>query len=359
MKRLLTLFTILILFACNNDKPIEGNNFKQAEVLKKYFKINSPTNLSRLACNSAIDFEIESLDALYNIDSTQLFLNGKYIDTYFTNKLGFKISSNKVGYNKLKFKVFINDSLIQTEVKDIFLLSDLQPKELEFELVKTYPHSTEHYTEGFVYKDGLLYEGTGNWGESEIFITELKTGKIINSVFNPLHVFGEGIAIMNNKITQLTYKSMEGYIYNQKTLEKERTFKYSFYTDGWGLTNDEKSFYMSNGTDNIFVLEAENYTVLREIRVCDNIESIKNLNELEYVNGLIYSNIWMTNKIAQIDPKSGKVLGYLDLTSIIPQKYRNENDDVLNGIAYKSSNGNLLITGKRWDKIYEIKIIED
>lgn len=195
-----------------------------------------------------------------------------------------------------------------------------------------------------------------NYAKEAIFVSDLKTGKVLRSTYLPADKFGEGIAILNNKITQLTYKSMEGYIYDQHSFSQIKKFNYSFYTEGWGITTDEKDFIMSNGTDKIYVLDSAYYSLIKEITVCDNKEPIDSLNELEYVHGFIYSNIWMSNKIAQIDYKTGKVLGYLDLTAIIPKKYRNHHSDVLNGIAYNDENNSFLITGKHWEKIYEIKI---
>lgn len=264
--------------------------------------------------------------------------------------------SEKVGNNVVTLQTFFKNGLVHKKSINLFLLSDIEPKNIKYYLLKSYPHLTENFTEGLVYYKGLLYESTGDWGKSAIFVLNLSAGEVIKTTFLPSDEFGEGIAILNNKITLLTYKSMQGYIYDQNSLNLIKKFKYPFNTEGWGLTTDEKDFIMSNGTDKLFVLDSAYYSVLREIDVCDNKEPVDSLNELEYFNGMIYANIWMKNKIAKIDFRTGKVLGYFDLTSLIPEKYRTHYSDVLNGIAYNSDNKSFFITGKHWDKIYEIRI---
>lgn len=348
---------ITLIASCNSNKETVTNT-KIKKHKKNYFELVYPKNYDTIVCNSLVDFQISLFDSLSVVDSIHLYIDGAFLNSYYYTKFSEILSPRHVGINSLRISVFFNDSLTQSKYIEPFFLSDVAPQNLKYQLISSFPHSTDNFTEGLVYKDGLMYEGTGDWGKSGLIISNLETGKVISSIWLPSDKFGEGISILNNNITQLTYKSMEGYIYQKETLEKQKTFKYTFYTEGWGLTTDEVNFYMSNGTDKIYVLDSTYYSVLDEIQVCDNKESIDSLNEVEFVNGLIYSNIWMDNRIAQIDSKTGKVLGYLDLTSMIPPKFRNHHSDVLNGIAYNAESGNLLITGKRWDKIYEIKLTD-
>jgi len=356
MKISCVILIITLIVSCVPDKkPTEES--KTQKLRKNYFELISPKSYDTIACNSLVDFEISSIDSLIIVDSVHLFIDGKFLKSYFDIEFSELLSPGQVGRNNLRVSIFFNDSLSQSKTVAPFFLSDLVPQTLEYKLVKTFPHSTDYFTEGLVYKDGLLYEGTGDWGKSGVFISNLETGEVLKSYWLPSDKFGEGISILNGKITQLTYKSQEGYVYDLKSLEKKRTFKYSFYTEGWGITTDKVNYYMSNGTDKIFILDTTYYSLIREMQVCDNKEPVDSLNELEYVNGLIYSNIWMNNKIAQIDSKTGKVHGYLDLTKLIPEKYRNHHSDVLNGIAYLPDNGHLLVTGKKWDKIYEIEVL--
>ncbi len=357
MKIIYIILIITLFVSCTNDKKSIINTQIQ-KPNKDYFELVSPNFYDTIVCNSLVDFKISLNDSFADIDSVHLYVNGVFLKSYYDINFSEIISPKHVGRNRLKISVFINDSNTQSINVEPFFLSDVIPQNLKYKLVNSFPHSTKKFTQGLVYKDGLMYEGTGNWGKSGVFITKLETGELINSQMLPPDKFGEGITLLNNRIIQLTYQAREGYVYQFKTLEKQSTFKYSFSTEGWGITADEESFYMSNGTDKILVMDSTYYSVYKEIQVCDNKGPIDSLNELEFVNGLIYSNIWMDNRIAQIDSKTGKVLGYLDLISIIPDKYRKHHSNVLNGIAYNKENGNLFITGKHWDKIYEIELID-
>ena len=363
MKNILIFLFFLIIVSCKTDNETnKSKNYDKTELKPEksvdYFQIEKPINLDTITYGSFVDFKINLIDTLQVTDSIQVFLNGELIHTDFKRDFSIEVTPEKVGVNILSIKTFLKTGLTQRKSVNLFLLSDIEPQKIKYSVIKTYPHSTDNFTEGFIFKNGLLYESTGDWGKSAIFVSDLRDGKILQSTYLPSDKFGEGIAILNNKITQLTYKSMEGYIYDQHSFSQIRKFKYSFYTEGWGLTTDEKNFIMSNGTNKIYVLDSTHYSPIKEITICDNKEPIDSLNELEYVQGLIYSNIWMSNKIAQIEYKTGKVLGYLDLTAIIPKKYRNHHSDVLNGIAYNDDNNSFLVTGKHWENIYEIKIEE-
>lgn len=359
IKLIFLLLLITVSCVSDNENKDEKNGDKselQREKTIDYFTIDSPYNSDTITLNSLIDFKIALINTSHKIDSVRVYMNGRLIHTDLNHEFSIVLAPEKLGNNTLSIKCFLENGLTQQKSIKLFLLSDVEPRKIKYRLVNTYPHSTENFTEGLVYKNGLLYESTGNWGKSAIFVSNPETGELIQSSYLPSDRFGEGIAILNNQITQLTYKSMEGYVYQQNSLNRIKTFKYPFYTEGWGLTTGEKDFIMSNGSEKIYVLDSAYYSLIREITVCDNKEPLDSLNELEYVNGLIYSNIWMNNKIAEIDYKSGKVLGYLDLTSLIPPRYRNHHSDVLNGIAYNRENASFLITGKHWDKIYEIKL---
>lgn len=360
LMRYLIILILLSIISCKNDKKtIDKGGIGKKEEAKRivdYFEIKAPSRSDTIVCNALVDFKIALNDTSKKIDSIQVYLKGKLLHSDNQNNFSLTINPEKVGRNNLSLKVFLQGGLNQRKSINMFFLSDLKPKQIKYSLIKTYPHSINNFTEGLVFKDGLLYEGTGDWGNSLLIETELETGKISKSVALSSDKFGEGITILNNKIIQLTYKSNEGYIYDKSSFDRIGKFNYSFHTEGWGLTTDGTDLLMSNGTDKIFTIDSSYYSFLREIQVCDNKTPVDSLNELEYVDSLIYANIWMNNRIAQIDYHTGKVLGYIDLTAIIPVKYRNHQSDVLNGIAFNSENGHLLITGKRWEYIYEIRL---
>ncbi len=368
MKNIAFVLVALFVASCSTPKKDNKSQNNTQETTKTsqetpsqptvdYFKISSPSNNDTIVYNTSVNFSINVTEATEKLDSILVYMDGKAIDKPNDNEFTIDLAPEYVGSNIISIEGFKN-GLSQKQSIKLFFLSDLTPKNIKYKLLNTYPHSTDNFTEGFIYRDGLLYESTGLYGKSALYITKLETGEIIQSKSLPSDKFGEGIAILNNKITQLTYTAMKGYVYDLKTLKHIRTFDYPFYSEGWGMTSDDKNYIMSNGSDKIKVLDSLYFQPKKEITICDNKESIDSLNELEYVNGILYSNIWMAHKIAQIDYKSGKVLGYLDLTSIIPKKYQNVNDAVLNGIAYIEKKNTLLITGKNWDRIFEIKLEE-
>lgn len=224
-----------------------------------------------------------------------------------------------------------------------------------FRVVTEYPHDASAFTQGLVFTDGRLYEGTGKKGESSLRRIELKTGRIEQIVLLDSALFGEGITVFDGKIFQLTWQNRLGIIYDQKTFESLSTFRYT--GEGWGLTHDGKRLILSDGTSTIRFLDPKSFEVVKRIKVKAGNSLIDQLNELEFRKGEILANVWHTNRIARISPDSGEVLGWIDLTGLYPERQRQSREDVLNGIAYDEANDRLLVTGKNWPKIYEIEIV--
>jgi len=223
-----------------------------------------------------------------------------------------------------------------------------------YTIVNIYPHDTNAFTEGLVYSNGFLFESTGLNGESSLRRVDLTTGNILQEITLPSQYFGEGITIVNNTIIQLTWQSQIGFVYDKTTFALLRNFTYP--TEGWGLTFDGKHLIMSDGTDNLYFLDPTTFHRTGQIQVHDGNTSIVNINELEYINGDVYANIWLTNKIAIINPDTGQVKAWIDLTGLPAENNSNPNA-VLNGIAYDQQNNRLFITGKDWPNLYQIKLI--
>jgi glutamine cyclotransferase len=242
--------------------------------------------------------------------------------------------------------------------------SDAGVPEYAYEVVHAYPHDRTAFTEGLFYFNGFLYESTGlESGRSSIRKVKVETGEVVQKYQLPDQYFGEGIVKWHNKLYQLTYKSQVGFIFNFETFAKEGEFRYQ--GQGWALTTDGKQIYMDGSRDvqasasdaEIRILDPETLNEKGVIKVTDEGQPVKNLNELEWVKGEIFANIWMTNRIARIDPQSGKVVGWIDLTGLLPP---NEGPavDVLNGIAYDAEHDRLFVTGKLWPKLFEIKLLK-
>ncbi|MEO8648218.1 MAG: glutaminyl-peptide cyclotransferase [Acidobacteriota bacterium] len=232
-----------------------------------------------------------------------------------------------------------------------------------YEIVKTYPHDPNAFTQGLVYRDGFLYESTGEEGESTLRKVELETGKVLQKYPLPRDVFAEGIAIMGDNVYQLSWRNRTGWVYNLSDFKLLREFRYA--GEGWGLTNDASNLFLSDGTHIIRVLDPESLQTVRTIVVKDDSgRPLMKLNELEYVNGEIWSNVWHSeeigkpNYIARIDPNSGSLLGWINLGNISPddQSGPEKSENTLNGIAFDAAANRIFVTGKNWKKLFEIKL---
>jgi len=241
----------------------------------------------------------------------------------------------------------------------IFLFScgivPAQTPQFGYQVVHVYPHDPNAFTQGLEYRAGFLYEGTGLKGRSMLRKVQLETGRVLQQIDLDPQYFGEGITVINQKILELTWQSEIGFLYEQNTFQRQRIFNYS--GEGWGLTNDGQQIYMSDGTPQIRVWDPGTLQEKRRITVRDNGKPVTYLNELEWVRGEIYANVWQTDRIARISPADGRVLGWIDLRGILPASDRTADVDVLNGIAYDSLGNRLFVTGKLWPKLFEIRLV--
>jgi len=225
-----------------------------------------------------------------------------------------------------------------------------------FRVVNAYPHDPTAYCQGLIFEDGHLYEGTGKEGQSALRRVDLPTGKVLQSVALPGEFFGEGIAAFGDRIYQLTWKHGVGFVYDRETLKKLREFRYG--GEGWGLTHDGVRLILSDGTPTLRFLDPETLEETGRKQVTARGRPVHHLNELEYVNGEILANVFPTDFIARISPSDGHVLGWIDLRGLLPPQDRTPETEMLNGIAYDAGAGRLLVTGKNWPKLFEIKIVE-
>jgi glutaminyl-peptide cyclotransferase len=226
-----------------------------------------------------------------------------------------------------------------------------------YTVTHAWPHDTGAYTEGLFYLDGYLYEGTGNVGQSFVRKVELRSGKVLQQTATPgPGFFGEGIVAWKDRLIELTWRGQQGFVFDLATLKPLARFSYP--GEGWGLTSDGKHLLMSDGTATLRLLDPETLRQVGHIDVTADGEPLANLNELEWVQGQIYANVWLTRRIARIDPASGKVVGWIDLGGLgpRPEDTPDPDNDVLNGIAYDAAGDRLFVTGKRWPQVYEIRL---
>ncbi len=225
-----------------------------------------------------------------------------------------------------------------------------------YEVVNTYPHDTGAFTQGLVFDNGTLYESTGIKGRSAVRKVDLKTGKVLKSYNLPDKYFGEGIAIVGSRIVQLTWRSRKGFVYDKNTFDVVQSFNYP--TEGWGITYDGRNLIMSDGSATLYFLNPDSFNEVGRLEVYDNKGAVSRLNELEYVNGEIMANVWGTDRIAKIDPGTGRVTAWIELNGLLRADER-KNRDVLNGIAYDPGTNRLFVTGKLWPRIFEIKLVPE
>jgi glutamine cyclotransferase len=226
--------------------------------------------------------------------------------------------------------------------------------EYTYEIVHTYPHDPSAFTQGLVFLNGVLYEGTGLEEHSSIRKVKLETGEVLQKRELPPEYFGEGIVNWKDRLIEITWKAERGFVYDLATFAPRNQFEYP--GEGWGLTQDGKRIIMSDGSAQLRFWEPETLHETGRITVTDEGRPVSQLNELEWVKGEVYANVWQTDRIARIDPASGKVTGWIDLTGLLRPADRNQNTDVLNGIAYDAAGDRLFVTGKCWPKLFEIRL---
>ncbi len=224
-----------------------------------------------------------------------------------------------------------------------------------YKVIKVFPHDPEAFTQGLVFHNVVLYEGTGLLGKSSLRKVDPETGRILKLVPLPDQLFGEGITLWEDKIIQLTWRSGIGLVYDRKTFRLLKKFRY--FLEGWGITQDGKQLIMSDGTSFLYFWDPHTFKEVKRIEVRDRGFPITMLNELEYIKGEIFANVYLTDKIVRISPETGRVTGWIDLQGLLPAKDRTGKEDVLNGIAYDARKDRILVTGKYWPKLFEIRLV--
>jgi glutamine cyclotransferase len=224
-----------------------------------------------------------------------------------------------------------------------------------YQVVATFPHDTTSFTQGLVFADGELFESTGLNGESTLRRVDLKTGQTLQRIDVPKQYFAEGLALVGNELLQLTWQHRLGFVYDRRTFKQKRTFTYD--TEGWGIAYDGTSrLVMSDGSDTLIYLDPKTFTATKRLRVRDAGRPVTHLNELEWIEGEIWANVWQTDRIARISPATGEVNAWIDLSSLFPRAQRTPPADELNGIAYDRATRRVFITGKKWPRLYQITV---
>ena len=231
----------------------------------------------------------------------------------------------------------------------------IEPEKFSYRVVSSYPHDPTAFTQGLAWDKGIVYEGTGKRGKSSLRRVDLQTGKIEQKIDHKNHIFAEGITVYQDRIFQLTWKNNSVFVYDKHTFSLIKSWQ--FPGEGWGITHDNRNLIVSNGTATLYFLDPETLNEKRRISVRDNTGPIESLNELEYIKGTVYANIWKSNRIAIINPKNGIVEGWINLAGLRKQLQYDNQPDVLNGIMHDPEGDRLFVTGKFWPTLFEIKVI--
>ena len=337
--KLLTLIGLSVLINACGTNP-KSNFSIQTNSVKNIISNSETLSIELLNPNNR-DF-----------DSIQLTLDAKKIST------SVDLSTMPLGEKIIKAKVFY-DNTFEVTVKKVIIVNAKAPKIYTYEIVNTYPHDITSYTQGLEFYKGALYESTGQYGESKLRKLDFKTGTVLKNVHLNSAYFGVGLSVLNDKIYQLTWKEGRGLVYDVNSFEQIETFNYGQSKEGWGLCNDGQKFYKSDGSEFLWLLNPITLAEEGSLQAYTNKGKLTNLNELEWVNGKIYTNRYQKNGVAIINPQNGAIEAVIDFKALKTKVTKHQGLDVLNGMAYNPQTNTLFVTGKRWDKLFEVRIIEN
>lgn len=329
-------FIIIALFfvACEETEP------------QLSIKTSASNNTAKLG--DAVKLSINNPDGL-NIQSVEYLLDGKVISK------DLKLNDVKLGKQALTANVIVDGKTYFAE-GNLVVLNNKKPQLYTYDIVNTYPHDITSYTQGLEFYKGVLYESTGQYGESKLRKLDYTTGEVLQNKLLSNAFFAEGLSILNDNIYQLTWKENTGIIYDVNTFEKKGIFRYGKSKEGWGLCNDGKNLYKSDGTEHIWTLNTADFTETSKIEAYTHTGKIKSLNELEWINGKIFANIYQENGVVIINPANGAVEVVIDFSPLKELVTQHPELDVLNGIAYNTETETIFVTGKNWDKLFEVTI---
>lgn len=356
----------ILISLCLSCSPGNGNSEripKPKSQPKRITSLVAPSAPLTIPLGEEVRVQLTIPDTV-RVDSIGVYLGGALKNTFrasaeqdIQGSFEFEVATEgeNTGKSGLRLRLFFAGGGSENHSTQLTLLSNVKPVEYGYQVVNTFPHDVNAYTQGLEYVDGVLYEGTGNRGTSWLRRVSLESGEVLQSRDLDQSLFGEGITVLGERIYQITYKSQVGFIYDKTTFEEIQKIYYQN-REGWGLTNNGQELIMSDGTNVLYFLDPEMFTIKRQIEVYHNEGPAESLNELEYINGKIWANRYFTDEIVIIDPETGIVEGRINLKGILRASDRKPTTDVLNGIAWDQHGERLFVTGKYWPLLFEIRV---
>lgn len=346
---------VFVSLSCNNgsgEKKIPSSVVVRSAIEASFIGGNSNYRIGDTAA-----LRVSLKDSLKNLEGIEVYLNDVLYSTEKSFPFNISIATTdlKTGRNAVRISALTTNK-IETKTTSFTLFAPNKPKMLTYRILAVYDHDKMAYTQGLFFHEGKLYEGTGQKKISSLRLVDLESGNIERLQKMDGSLFGEGIAYFEGQIYQLTWVSQVGFVYNASDFEVNRKVYYS--GEGWGLTSDSTFLIRSDGTNVLSFHDPANFSLERRLEVYTNEGPLEKLNELEYINGKIYANVYQSDYVAIIDPNNGVVESMLDLKGILQKKYRTKQTDVLNGIAYDAVGKRIFVTGKYWAKLFEISIEE-
>jgi glutamine cyclotransferase len=358
-------FLLAVIFSqgCSDKKNradiLQYQTGKEEQTESGEIRIIQPIMNQRFKLGENIRILLETPDVSPGIDSALFYIGDKKIGTSASKPALFdwNVADVKAGTNSIRTVVFFSNNTTGTNNVSVVILPALKPKIILYRVLNVYPHDIHAYTQGLIYENGFLFEGTGEYNESSLRKVDIETGEPVRILNLPGEIFGEGITIFNNKIYQLTYKSQVGFVYDKESFERLQKVYYEN-KEGWGLTKDDSQLIMSDGSNLIYFMDPEYFTEISRLEVYDDKGPVERLNELEYIDGKIYANIYGSDEVVIIDPETGIVTAKINFKDILPEKDKHNRIDVFNGIAFNPDHQSLYVTGKYWPKLFEVKLLE-
>lgn len=337
----------VIISSCGGGAPRGGSSATTQEEVA--VSIITPARDSAVAQGTPIALRWDT-----SADSCQVFFNGTKTAVGKGSNLAIETSGTPLGVYRIRVKAWRNGASGEA-YRSITVLANAAPREYGYRVVKAYPHDETAYTQGLLFHNGYLYESTGQRGASTVRRVELSSGKVLQEQELERSEFGEGMVLHDGSLYQLTWTSHKCHVYDLKTLTPIGAFYYS--TQGWGLESDGTNLYLTDGTENIYVLDPSTFRVVRTIQAYTNEGPQRMLNELEFIDGLLYANVYLTDEIVAIEPTTGAVVRRIHLDGLLPKQDRTPRAEVLNGIAYDAERKAIYLTGKYWTRLFHVEFV--